>query len=206
MYKDNDGVQYSDDKKTLLKCPKDFHGEYVIPDGVTSIEMFAFEGCTNLTSITIPAGVKIIDQDAFGNCPSLSSIVVAPDNTIYDSRNGCNAIIKTATDTLILGCKNTIIPDSVSYIGHDAFKGCTGLTSIEIPKSVLCINNDAFSCCRGLETITFKGSPNLNWEAFYCCDLKHVIIPKGTKEHFLKQIKRNDLGVENFEEILEDGN
>ena len=100
-----------------------------------------------MTSIEIPNSVTSIGYGAFAYCSSLASIVVDGGNTIYDSRNGCNAIIETTSNTLIAGCKNTIIPNSVTSIGDSAFNGCYSLTSIEIPNSVTSIGDDAFSWC-----------------------------------------------------------
>ena len=111
----------------------------VIKDGVTSIGEYAFRGCTGLTSVTIGNGVTSIDWDAFRDCTGLTSLTVGSGNSVYDSRNNCNAIIKTATNELVFGCKTTIIPDSMTSIGYDAFRGCTGLTSVTIPDSVTSI-------------------------------------------------------------------
>ena len=116
----------------------------VIPDSVTSIGYRAFYYCRGLTSITIPDSVTSIDYRVFENCLGLISIIVDENNSIYDSRNNCNAIIETRTNTLISGCKNTIIPNSVTNISREAFYQCTGLTSIEIPNSVTSIGNYAF--------------------------------------------------------------
>lgn len=116
-----------------------------IPDNVTSIKYDAFEGCTSLTTITIPCRIKEILYNPFSNCTGLKSIKVASGNEVYDSRDNCNAIIETATNSLIIGCRNTIIPNSVKSIGDNAFKGCTGLTSIEIPNSVTSISTRAFN-------------------------------------------------------------
>ena len=92
-----------------------------IPNRVTSIGVSAFSNCESLTSIEIPNSVTSIDVSAFCSCDNLTSIVVNAGNTKYDSRNGCNAIIETASNTLIAGCKNTIIPNSVTSIGNYAF-------------------------------------------------------------------------------------
>ena len=82
-----------------------------IPNSVTTIGSSAFYYCSFLTSIEIPNSVTTIGNRAFSDCHNLTSIVVAEDNTIYDSREDCNAIIETATNTLITGCKNTVIPN-----------------------------------------------------------------------------------------------
>jgi hypothetical protein len=81
-------------------------------------------------------------------------MTVDSSNTVYDSRDNCNAIIETATNTLIQGCKSTIIPNSVTSIGEEVFNRCTSLSSITIPSSVTSIGSDAFYSCSGLTSIT----------------------------------------------------
>ena len=125
-----------------------------IPNSVISIGTQVFANCRNLTSITIPDSIEDIGQSAFNGCSGLTSIIVDNDNTVYDSRNNCNAIIETTTNTLIRGCQNTIIPDSVTNIYNSAFTSCTNLTSITIPNSVTRINDYAFNWCSGLTSIT----------------------------------------------------
>ena len=150
-----------------------------IPDSVTSISRFAFAGCAGLTSITIPDSVTKIDGYAFADCTGLTSITVSGGNKKYDSRNNCNGIIETATNTLISGCKNTDIPDSVTSIGEGAFRGCTGLTSITIPDSVTDIGISAFEGCTGLTSITIPDSvTSIGGVAFYdCTGLTSITVP-----------------------------
>ena len=119
----------------------------VIPNTLTSIESLAFVNCSGLTSVTIPSSVTSIADDAFLDCSGLTSIVVEEGNTVYNSRNDCNAIIKTSDNTLIVGCRNTVIPSSVTSIGNNAFYGCSGLTSVTIPNSVTSIGFYAFYGC-----------------------------------------------------------
>ena len=109
----------------------------------------------------------------------LTSISVDSDNSVYDSRNNCNAIIETATNTLINGCKSTVIPDSLTSIGNQAFYGCTGLTSVTIPDSVTSIGNQAFYGCTGLTSVTIPdGVTTIGLWAFYrCTGLTSVSIP-----------------------------
>ena len=115
-----------------------------IGNGVKRIRLDAFEHCSALTSVTIPKSVTNISNDAFRYCRSLTSIKVDKDNKTYDSRDNCNAIIETETNKLVLGCKNTIIPSSVTKIGYYAFYGCSGLTSLTIPNSVTEVDGLAF--------------------------------------------------------------
>ena len=136
-----------------------------IGNSVTSIREEAFRGCTGLTSITIPNSVTSIGEFAFKDCTGLTSIVVENGNKVYDSRSNCNAIIETATNTLIQGCKTTIIPNSVTRIGSGAFSGCTGLTSITIPNSVTSIGSSgAFSGCTGLTFVLIGNNSELSMD------------------------------------------
>ena len=125
-----------------------------IGSSVTTIGDGAFYACTNLTAITIPNSVTTIGNAAFAYCPNVTSIKVDAGNTTYDSRDNCNAIIKTATNEMIAGCKNTVIPNTVTDIAARVFHGCTGLTSIDIPNSVTTIGQYAFQYCSGLVSAT----------------------------------------------------
>ena len=153
----------------------------VIPNSVTSIGDDAFCSCRGLTSITIPNSVTSIGNRAFSSCSGLRSIYVATGNVKYDSRDNCNAIIETITNTLVAGCKNTIIPNSVTGIGEYAFSGCTGLTNVEIPNSVTSIENYAFSGCSGLTSVEIPSSvTSIGYSAFeYCTGLTSIEIPSN---------------------------
>ena len=166
-----------------------------IPNGVTSIGDYVFYGCKSLTSVTIPNSVKEIREGAFGGCSSLQSITVDAGNTHYDSRNNCNAIIETETNTLIAGCKNTTIPNSVTTIGDGAFESCESLTAIKIPNSVTWIGSDAFRGCSSLTSITIPNSETeIGWWAFNgCTNLKAIYIPRGSKARFAKMYCLEDL-------------
>ena len=118
-----------------------------IPNSVTTIDKDAFSYCTALTSVTIPSSVTTIGKYVFTSCYNLTSMTVASGNTTFDSRDNCNAIIETSSNTLLYGCKNTVIPNTVTAIGDGAFDYCTGLTSMEIPNSVTSIGINAFAYC-----------------------------------------------------------
>ena len=152
-----------------------------IPNSVTSIGEGAFSGCSGLTSITIPNSVTSIGSSAFYGCSGLTSIKVENGNSKFDSRNNCNGIIETATNTLIKGFKNTIIPNSVTSIGSRAFWGCSGLTSITIPNSVTSIGDWAFAACLGLTSIIIPNSvTSIGDQAFEgCSGLTSMTIPNS---------------------------
>gem|GEM_PF-1503066 len=172
------------------------NGALIIPEtvtysgttySVTTIGFAAFYGCSGLTSVTIPKSVATIDDSSFGafeNCSGLESMVVASGNTKYDSRNNCNGIIETATNTLFAGCKATTIPNSVTSIGKRAFSGCTGLTLVAIPNSVTSIGDYAFLKCTGLTSVTIPNSvTSIGDYAFLkCTGLTSVTIPNSVTE------------------------
>ena len=153
----------------------------VIPNSVTSIGRWAFKDCSGLTSVTIPNSVTFIDDGVFSYCSGLTNLTVESGNIVYDSPDNCNAIIETASNTLISGCKNTVIPNSVTSITRYAFQGCSGLTSVTIPNSVTSIGEYAFDGCSGLTSVTIPDSVTSISEGLFsgCDGLASVTIPNS---------------------------
>ena len=163
-----------------------------IPEGVTTIGFGAFMDCAGLTSIHIPASVTLIDKVAFGWAAGLQnyfdsgfpsvreSITVAEGNTVYDSRENCNAIIETATNTLMYGCSNTIIPSSVTAIAQYSFNNSV-ISSIVIPRSVTAISG--FVHCKSLTSVTVENPTpiTINRNAFTGSYDATLYVPKGSK-------------------------
>lgn len=139
------------------------------PNSLEDIYWEAFSGCTGLTAISIPTNVCYIEHWAFKDCESLASITVANGNKYYDSRNNCNAIIKTDSNKLLFGCANTIIPDTVTEIEPFAFIRCRNLTSISIPNSVTAIGHSAFALCNNLTSAKVPEGAVIGEEAFLGC-------------------------------------
>ena len=191
-------------KKLIMGC-----GTSVIPlDGsVTSINDYAFEACSGLTSIKIPSCIASIGRGAFYRCGGLISIVVEEGNPIYHSDGNC--LIETESKTLLAGSNSSVIPadgsvtsiddyafmacsgltsikipSCVTSIGYSAFSGCTGLTSIEIPDGVNKIAAYTFSGCSALETVKIPSSvTSIKAVAFQgCSKLSAVTIPEGVLE------------------------
>ena len=204
MKTDQFGVQYSDDGSTLISCPSDFQGEYVIPEGVIRVESNAFSDCRDLISIKlpeslqsigvrgfkdcplkqihIPANVTSIEQFAFRGCgKTIESITVDPDNKVYDSRENCNAIIETKTNAIIQGCNNSKIPDNIEVIRFAAFENCEQLKDIHLPQCLTKIERCAFEYCNGLTSVTIPGSVStIEYAAFSQCQhLASVEIQEG---------------------------
>ena len=145
----------------------------------------------------------------FYKCNSLTTINVESGNTVYDSRNNCNAIIESNSNTLIAGCKNSTIPSTVTSLGRNALRGCEGLTSIIIPNSVKSIEARAFEGCSGLSVVrsliempfaieidVFQYDVN-NETKFTSATL---YVPAGTKAKY----QATD-GWKNFTNIVEEG-
>lgn len=152
----------------------------------------AFSNCEYLTHVFIPRELVIIEHPIFSGCPSLSSISVDRDNPKFDSREDCNAIIETATNKLILGCHNTVIPNSVTSIEF-AFMWCSSLKSIVIPDSVATIGIGSFYGCTSLETIEIpKTVTEIERSAFEDCTALISVVYKGTMQEW-EQIKKGDM-------------
>ena len=151
------------------------------PSQLTTIGSSAFSNCTALTAITIPSSVSSVGDFAFSGCADLNSLVVEAGNNSYDSRENCNALIETQTNTLIRGTKNTIIPNSITSIAGSAFDNVKGLTDITIPQSVVSIGSHAFRGCRDLINITIPQSVvSIGSHAFSGChDLINISLPDG---------------------------
>ncbi len=157
----------------------------IIPDGVQSIENGAFCGCDGLTDVFISKSVTHIGERAFyvydigfgdngileeETFSHLSTIVVESGNPTYDSRNNCNAIIETITNTLLVGSEKTIIPNDILIISERAFRGCIGLVSIDIPGRVREIQELAFANCSNLSSVTLhNGTKSIGKYAFFEC-------------------------------------
>ncbi|MBP5419799.1 MAG: leucine-rich repeat domain-containing protein, partial [Bacteroidales bacterium] len=152
-----------------------------IPSSVTHIGNYVFDGCSSLKSIFIPSSVVYIGRAIFSGCSSLTSIVVDENNTVYDSRNNCNAIIRTRPNTLVVGCQSTIIPEDVQCIGSYAFDGCDSLTDFEIPYGVTKIDSSAFYGCKRLTSIKIPSSVTRIWNRTfaYCSSLTSIEIPSS---------------------------
>ena len=207
-----DGIFYNLDKenKTASVASYSYKGAVVIPetisvDGkaytVTSLGENCFSGCWGLTSITIPNSVTRIGEYCFSSCGGLESIVVESGNTVYDSRENCNAIIETATNTMLSGCRNTTIPNSVTSLGDGCFYECSGLTSITIPNSVTSLGGYCFDCCLGLTEVhaNRETPPATGYDIFHTCiSLQTIYVPTGASANY-------DIDPWNAYKIVEEG-
>ena len=151
-----------------------------IPEGVTSIGNNAFHHCFGITNITIPATVTNLSNSSF-DFYNLTNIDVVSGNKVYDSRENCNAIIETETNTLLYGCNNSTIPYGVTSIFSHAFASCLELSNITIPESVTSIGQCAFMDCSNLSNVIISdGVTSIGDEAFHrCTNLTSIIIPNS---------------------------
>ena len=173
-FTDEWGVEYSKDRRKLLKAPQGLNGTYSIRKGTKIICDWAFGwskfiGRCSLTSLVIPDGVTSIGDYAFSGCRSLSSVVI-PDS------------VTSIGDWAFNGCKSLadiVIPSSVTSIGDYAFEGCSALTSIVIPNGVTSIGDCAFANCSSLTDIVIPdGVTGIGKFAFDgCSSLSSLVIP-----------------------------
>lgn len=164
-------------KTLILGCKNS-----IIPDdgSVITIDSYAFEGCNKLISITIPASIEKIYFNSFVGCSGLEKIEVAPGNATYISKDNC--LINKNTETLVLGCKNSIIPKSgVTTLGVYAFKDNDSLINIYIPGNITNIESGAFENCKGLtDVVIAHGLTTIEGFVFYGCgSLKNITIPES---------------------------
>lgn len=155
-----------------------------IPDSITEIGNNAFAVCQSLKSIIIPKSVTKIGNYIFVSCTALEALSVEEGNPVYHSDGNC--IIETATNTLLFGCKTSVIPDdgSVTKIGDNAFINCTTLVSVTIPAPVTEIGDNAFAKCENLAEVTLsEGLKTIGENAFWgCTALKEIEIPASAEE------------------------
>ena len=156
----------------------------VMPNSIVSIGKFAFSACLKLKSLTIPRNVNEIGDFAFTLMPSLEHLVVDESNNTFDSREGCNAIIRRRTNTLCVGCKKTVIPDGVEVIARNAFTACSAEPGdlepfeINIPESVEIIDAYAFNGCGSLVAVKFsEGLKRIDRWAFLGTSIESIEIP-----------------------------
>lgn len=139
----------------------------ILPNTLTTIDYGSFTECS-LSRIYIPRSLTSIGTNVFDGCENLTTIIVDSENPTFDSRDNCNAIIETATNTLLYGCKTTVIPNSVTAIGC-AFRFCKGLDEVIIPDSVTSISDWAFFGCDDVTSVTLGESVSWIGEGAFCC-------------------------------------
>ena len=155
----------------------------IIGDGVKTIGERAFQDCIKLTTVEVPLGVTSIGECAFNGCDILTSLVVSDENSVYDSRENCNAIIETSSNTLLHGCCKSVVPDGVVAIANSAFYDCTGLESIVLPEGVTSIGADAFRSCSSLVSVTLPQTLTTIGETAFdeCIKLASISIPENVR-------------------------
>jgi hypothetical protein len=162
LYLDNWLIGYKGDEPT---------GDIIIADGTTHINGFALSNCKSITSVTIPKSVIYIGDLFLRNCDAIVGLNVDNGNIVFDSRENCNAIIETNSNTIIKACINTIIPQTVTQIGMCSFEELD-FVEINIPGNVVEISEGAFSYCKKLRRVTIgNGVTSIGDYAFNGCSV-----------------------------------
>ena len=166
--------------KGFINCC--FIKKLVIDEGIKAVGSFAFYGCSDICSVNFPSTVSSLGESIFYNCPELQSIDIDKDNSVFDSREQCNAVIRTSDDAIELGCARTTFPKSVSQISKYAFCGCSGLTSLSIPEWIETIEDYAFKDCFRLKKVNLSENSTLQFgESVFdgCGSLTSFNLPAG---------------------------
>lgn len=169
IYTDNDVFEGC----PIKRVNSEVDGVCNIPSCVKEIDGYSmFNTNYSITKVNIESGVRNISiENPFSRLPNLSAITVDSGNIAYDSRNNCNAIIRTIDNYLISGCKNTVMFNGITGIGKGAFMQCTGLTSINIPESVASIGFAAFAACINLSSVNIPDNiTKIDDAAFQGCN------------------------------------
>lgn len=155
--------------------------DMALPNTVTALGSWAYSHCRSLTKVYIPKSLTDIGNLALIGCENVTSMEVEQGNPVFDSRDNCNAIIMTATNTLVAGSQNTVIPSTVTSIGGSAFYDCKNLTNIVIPTSVTTIESAAFYRCYKLQDVEIPETVTSIGEAAFsfCHGFENVKIPNA---------------------------
>lgn len=176
--------------------------EIKIPNNITKIGWAAFWADIKLTKVKLSAGITDLGESPFGGCEDITSLEIDKNNPKYDSRNNCNAIIETATNTLIQGFSTTKIPEGVKVIAPSAFIGLATLTKIELPASLEKIEPEAFLYCNQLMEVrsNIRKPFAISSMVFSGDNMKSakLYVPYGTSEAYA-----NTPGWDNFHTIIE---
>ena len=173
------------------------------PESVETLDYYVFDRCNSLKSVFIPKTVTTIMANPFKECVNIESISVEADNPNYNSKEDCNAIIRTKDNVLVSGCKNTKILDGITIIGDYAFQGCDGLKTVELPSSVTKLDVYSFSYCPNLsQMVVLSETPAVvGLDAFRDLPSSAILfVPFGSKEKY-----EEANGWKEFKNIIEVG-
>lgn len=171
--------------------------DVVIPDSVKEIADRAFYMNGNINSLHIGKNVQVIGQYAFYDCRKLESITADSENKYFGAESNC--LIKKSNGYIILGCNNSVIPETgVNGIEEYAFYNYGNITSINIPATVSYIGTNAFGLCSGLETITVSAANTYFTSKGNCIIDKNGILVLGCKNSVIPTENVSEIGTYAF--------
>ncbi|MDF7801239.1 leucine-rich repeat domain-containing protein [Pontiellaceae bacterium B1224] len=183
IYKDIDGVWFNKEGDDLLMYPEGRAGAYTIPAG-TRYTSSSFGNCTGLTAVNIPDTMLYMGVSLFNGCTNLSSITVAADSQVFQSLNG---VLYDDTLAELLKYPAGKTAKSFSVHGHittlrqSSFSGAAHLESIHLPETLVEIGSYTFRGCANLRSLTIPDSvPSIPSHAFTdCVALTNIALPDG---------------------------
>jgi len=176
-------VLYTADRTTVVYCNSSYSGAYIMPDTVTSMDQYAFQGCTNLESVTISNSVTAISYGAFENCTALQTVTIPPSVTSIDLGGfaNCTELEQVHISDIAAWCGITMSwgeSNPLYYAGNLYLNGKL-VTDLVLPESVTTVKASTFANTACLTSVT--GSANLKsieWRAFESCtNLKEITLP-----------------------------
>ena len=185
----SDGYEFYIKSLAAANCPKLTHVDLV---GVSEIGDVAFAGAA-LESIRIWWGIEKIGNQIFMGCKNLTEIKVDENNEYYDSRDNCNAIVETKTNTLIMGCNASTIPSTVTTIGRCAFQDCENLTIEHLPTNVINVGANSFD---GTPLCPYASTPQEG--AFYIDHILYRYYTSNPETATTLTVKEGTLGIAEY--------
>ena len=163
-------TNYTSSTGTPWEARKSSIKKLVVNSGATTLGDYAFNGCVNLSAVTLPSGLKTVGSYVFSGCAALVSITFP--NTVTSLGDYCFS----NCDKL----RTVKLPGSLTSIGSDAFNNCSALTEIELPDSLTTLGSWAFSGCSNLQTVKLSsGMTGIPSYGFYYCAISELTIPEG---------------------------
>ncbi len=201
-----DGISYLKKNSSTVWVNKTdgsytYSGDIVIPSTITvndstfsvvAIASYAFQNCTEVTSLSIEEGIKSIYDFSFSGCTALASVKLPESLTLLGNWcfTGCSSLTEITIPENCLNlykytfqnCKNLKkckLPSKITTIPTYFFQNCTSLESIELPDGITAISNGCFDGCSSLASFDLTGITSIGYDAFSGTGFTEITIPEN---------------------------